>query len=62
MGKFRRDHEQIQAAQRRITASTVKIAFGTGGRDADDPTADITATARLTSSWPEAASTPPRPL
>jgi len=29
VGKFRRDHELIQGAQRRIAASTVKIAFGT---------------------------------
>jgi imidazolonepropionase-like amidohydrolase len=29
VGKFHRDHEQIQQAQRRIAASTVKIAYGT---------------------------------
>jgi imidazolonepropionase-like amidohydrolase len=29
VGKFRRDHEQIQAAQRRVAASSVKIAYGT---------------------------------
>ncbi len=29
VGKFRRDSEQIQAAQRRIAASSVKIAYGT---------------------------------
>lgn len=29
VGKFRRDHEQIQQAQCRIAASTVKIAYGT---------------------------------
>jgi hypothetical protein len=28
VGKFRRDHEQIQAAQRRVAASSVKIAYG----------------------------------
>ena len=29
VGKFRRDHEQIQAAHRRVAASSVKIAYGT---------------------------------
>ena len=29
VSKFRRDHEQIQAAQRRVAASSVKIAYGT---------------------------------
>lgn len=29
VGKFRRDAEQIQDAQRRVAASSVKIAFGT---------------------------------